>query len=234
MPAGFQLFRDNGGTLVSLDSEKMAARLVSIGSVNISNTGVAATVSIPGPLIGSAITILLRPQSGMTVGAFVQLASSFTFHGTPGNCEWAIISHMGNPIVHSSGSGLELYNSQGVMTFSSNHRHPRIFQIVSSTVPAWGTGGGYYGFNVSIGPFPSRPWMIATELIYGYETTNGSNDDYTFPQHAYGAAINAASTILTIEARGGDSFQFDYGFVASKSPYRNKPLKVPLCILPGY
>lgn len=248
MPAGFQLIHPTYGTS-TIDSDRVAARLVQYGTLYINVTGAIPSAPYPAGLAGSAPLFLVRPDAadGWLCG-FCMDFSNFSspnavfLTGNGGHTfEFAYVSNRGVPIVHGSGSGLELYNGSGQLTFSSNHRHPRIHQIVTCNLTDFFISGSRTIANFNLPFYGTRPWLLSSDFVYS-SWANGGNDIPT-AGHQYGCRLSAAGTTLTVEIfdefgnptnNWTGSGTLAQRIAAAGSPFATRPIRIAICTIPGY
>ena len=255
MGAGFQLFSPSG---VSIDSEKMSGRLIAYGTAYNTTTTQTGSgpvhtpnyIGMPAPALPNDTVplLLFRPRPD----AYIFEASSAGYGlglGPNHISEYAIASDIGPPITHGYGSGMELYDGNGQLTFSTNHRHPKILQIISCPLSAFanyipgvfGQDRLYAQFNLVSTPDGSRPWILSSDLVTASWANSGALGDYTPSSgHSYGFRLPSAN-ILQVEvfAEGyngsiSDSRGIVRALIDSGSPFGNRPLRIAVCYIPGY
>lgn len=232
MASGFRTYTPNG--VEQLNSLYPHMRIVAAGSAVAAPFG--NTIAIPD-LWPECPILLIRPVAGVAVGALVLFQrhpfgtpNSFSYQSS-GPFDWALASTVGQPLAVGPGNvGLKLWDESGRLTFSSQYKYPRIASIASVPSPPFGSAP--MSSAVAISGWSSMPWIIANDLIYVYEAPDGMGGSY--PGAAFAVVVNPSLSVLTVEMRSTDQWwTTGFGLQPSYNPFASRPLRLPLCVIPG-
>lgn len=210
-------------------------RVVAAGSAGAAPYG--GTIAIPD-LWPECPVFMIRPVAGVSVGGFVifqrnpyTTPQTGVRYQSNGPFDWALASTQGTPIsVGPSNTGLKMWDENGVLTFSTQYKYPRIVSIASVWSPAFGNAP--MSSAVGISGWGTMPWIIANDLIYVYEAPDGAGGGY--PTAAFAATVNGGLSVLTVEMRSSDEWSpTGFGLRSEYNPYASRPLRLPLCVIPG-
>ncbi|QIW86568.1 hypothetical protein AMA2_9 [Achromobacter phage AMA2] len=233
MGSGFRTYNTAG--VEQLNSLMPGLRIIAYGTAAASPYGDA--VAIPDVWPESPM-LLIRMSPGVSVGAVnvfqrhpFDIPNCFRYQSN-GPFEWAVASTRGTPIAVGAGNvGLKLWDEAGNLTFSSAYKYPRIQAIASVPAPPFNNSPPMTS-AVAIPQIGAWPWLICNELIYVYEAPDGMGGSY--PGAAFSAVLNGNASVLTIEMRSSDQWSTTgFGLSPSYNPYISRPLRIPLCIVPG-
>ena len=236
MVATFRTYTPTG--IEQINSQYGTLRLNAYGTAGAAEFG--GQISVPD-LTPEMPILLVRPPPDVSVGGFVTWQRYASTGGvlnaigyqSNGPFDWAVASVSGAPVVVGSGrTGIKTWSESGNLTFSSQYRFPRIISI--EDVPSPDFGAAPMSRAKSIGGWASRPWIIVSDLIYVYDSAGGLGSNYGYPPAVFAARVNAANSVLTVEMRSSENFSAT-GFALSPSlnPFASRPLRLPLCVIPG-
>jgi len=210
-------------------------RVVATGSAAADPYG--GTIAIPD-LWPECPVFMIRPSAGVSVGGFVifqrnpySTPQTGVRYQSNGAFQWALASTLGTPIsVGPSNVGLKMWDESGRLTFSTQYKYPRIVSIASVSAPSFGNAP--MSSSVGLSGWSSMPWIIANDLIYTYEGPDGTGGGY--PTAAFAAVVNGGLSALTVEMRSADEWSSTgFRLQPAYNPYASRPLRLPLCVIPG-
>nr|WP_313036579.1 hypothetical protein [Achromobacter ruhlandii] len=210
-------------------------RVVASGSAGADIYG--GTIAIPD-LWPECPIFMIRPAVGVSVGGFVifqrnpyTTPQTGVRYQSNGPFDWALASTQGTPIsIGPSNVGLKMWDESGRLTFSTQYKYPRIVSIAS--VPSPPFGNAPMSSAVGMSGWGAMPWIIANDLIYVYEGPDGTGGGYS--PAAFAATVNGSLSVLTVEMRSSDEWSpTGFGLQPSYNPYASRPLRLPLCVIPG-
>ncbi|OUL98775.1 hypothetical protein A8M77_29985 [Variovorax sp. JS1663] len=177
--------------------------------------------------------LLLRPDPGAWVGGVIQFHDRFWVHAF-GGCDYALFSNEVPGISWGDGGvGIEIFDEQGRLTFSSAYRFPRIQNIVQHVFPS-GSGSTRIQIGTGVGLDQSgrRPWVEASDFTVGRWASSG---DLTIPAFGYTLEMpgNGDSVILGWRHFDDWSVWANWSDAKWADIYDGRPMRIPMCHVPG-
>lgn len=177
--------------------------------------------------------VLIRPRPGIYYGNFslkylsANSAGIFLDTGNQSSLsfpafDWAVCTSSRSGLINPAARyGLEVYDENGKLTFSSSMRFARIIKIQSIKGP-YSTTGSPINQSSALSGFSEMPWVMMRD----------AGTTLPFPANGDGAvsisfsfSINAALSLFS--ARLDDSVAPQY------NQFQNGNMYFPLCLIPG-
>jgi hypothetical protein len=223
MTAGFQSFTEFGAR-TQITSEMRHPAMIQSGRFN--GPGGMAPLLEVGHAYHNASNplLLLRPDPGAWVGGVVQWQDRFWVHAS-GGCDYALFSNEHPGIEWGGGAGIQIFDEQGRLTFSSAYRFPRIKSVVQCT---FSDSQQEFGTGTGADEFGRRAWINANELTFAKRTGSGV---FAF---AYCAEMpNAGSSVIVRWRDPFEWFVVPFADMHFYDLYASRPLRIPMCHVPG-
>lgn len=171
--------------------------------------------------------VLIRPDPGTWVGGFAQGPDNFALTGS-GSFDYVIFSHEMPGIPWGDGVGMQIFDEQGRLTFSSGYRFPRIQQIrqhsFSDVRQEIGTG---------VGPDSAgrRPWVEISDFGYSKWANTG---EMTFYRFMYTLEMPGDGSTLIVGWRNATFLDLEnYKDAKAYDVFTHRPMNIPVCHVPG-
>lgn len=234
MSAGLQVFNKEGVEIINTNDPNLV--VISRGTMAAwAGGGIPApevTVSYQG--WPEAPFFLIRPRPGLWYGAatmFKRSNNTVSLSLSSGNMntfaraefDWALCcSPKASKVEPVSNFGLEVFDDNGDLIFSSNNLYPRIINIQRIKGP-YSLTGGPINQSVTIDKvFTEMPWVNIRDACLSYPHPAGPDGSYSEE-----FSIMISSDFKTLSARISDSLSPEY------NQYQNGYMYYPLCIIPG-
>lgn len=205
MSAGFQVFNENGEEILNTNDPMLV--VVATGN----STG--QVLSIPWPYWPEPPTLFIQPQAESWCGGLLIFRNPQSGNAEiycAGVFKYALcVSSYRAPIVQSANYGLETYDEQGRLIFSSNYSFARILKIASVPGPYTDYRGNIVRQSTPISGFTTMPWVIMNNASLTLPTEISSVE--------FLVKINSGLTTLTVTL--GDSIMESYNQYYLKNMY---------------
>lgn len=173
--------------------------------------------------------VLIRPRSssnyygGFRIRYISPTQFAFTVGGTTFDWVACASARSAGLVPPANGYGIEVYDENGNLTFSSAMQFPRIITIQAIKAPYTTSGGSLVNTSATIGAnFTSMPWLNLADV----------KTSLPFPANVDGASyeafsVNVSADFKTLRARLSDTL------VAQYNQYQNSNMHIPMCVIPG-
>lgn len=171
-------------------------------------------------------TILVKPNPGEWVGGMI------CYRHSTNRCRVSMVAY-NRPIIACTTSpnsipimtgdkfGIETFDANGNLTFSSNRLFPRILQIPYVSGPYGSIGSSTFIRTTNITRLTEMPWIIATDAGVSYSYPVGESVSAT------GFIVRVTENLQQLQVSMGDQINLQY------NPNYNKIMRFPLCTVPG-
>lgn len=220
---GIQFFNDAGIETVNSNDSTMVV-------VASGNKGTIVS-RLPWSAWPEPPTIFIRPTPGIWLGGFSMNkgADNTVIMGAQGyglgqGFDWVACCSSSNPAAQkpTTNFGLETFDANGKLMFSSNQRFVRVKTIASVLGPYTSYTGTIISQSVPISGFTEMPWVNIRDACVSYPIDHG---EYGSWPEAFLFTINASFSVLTVTL--GDTYMNNY------NQYYNKYMRFPLGFIDG-
>lgn len=225
MKAGIEIYNTSGDLLISSNEPNI---YVHTYLPNLTMPTGVDPVVIPYAGWPETPTLLLRPRAGLWYGwthirrSGNNLLLYISNLGTRGTFDLALASTAKSVTNNGDeGFGLQIFDANGELNFSSSRKYPRVKQIAAVPGPNLTVANSTTSAAITT-TFDDMPWVIfrdATQAVPFSVNESASSVGFYF-------SVNTAKTAISV--RGSDTIASNSG-----NQYWGRNLYFPLCQIPG-